>query len=86
MKASDSTDLGDQDAIIALASITKAILSYTTGKRDVENSRAFVTDLRARVVNQPSISTDGFTRHPVDWRGVLSGPLRPDREELLSRR
>ncbi|HEY4167764.1 MAG TPA: transposase [Reyranella sp.] len=64
VKATDSADLGDQYTFIALGSISKAILSYTTGKRDMDATRLFISDLRARVINQPSISTDGFKCYP----------------------
>ena len=60
----DSADLGDQYVFIALASATKAILSYHVGKRDQGNTRAFLQDLRARVVNAPEISSDGFQAYP----------------------
>jgi IS1 family transposase len=53
---------GDQYTFIALASSTKAILAYRTGKRDSENTDLFIRDLRERVLGMPEISTDGF--HP----------------------
>ena len=53
---------GDQYTFIALASSTKAIVAYRTGKRDGENTDLFIRDLRERVLGTPEISTDGF--HP----------------------
>ena len=43
----------------ALASTSKAILSYRVGKHS-ENTEAFVADLRWRVIGTPEISTDGL--------------------------
>jgi IS1 family transposase len=53
---------GDQYTFIALASSTKAIIAYRTGKRDSENTDLFIGDLRERVLGASEISTDGF--HP----------------------
>ena len=36
------------------------IISYRIGKRHIEDAKAFVADLRARVENRPQISTDGY--------------------------
>lgn len=58
-------DRGDQYLFTALASTGKAIVSYRIGKRDVDTTRAFLTDLRERVVGAPEISSDGFT--PYGW-------------------
>lgn len=64
VKVGDSAEKGDSYTFLALAATTKAILSYTVGKRDVANTHAFIGDLRRRVVNEPSISTDGFKCYP----------------------
>jgi IS1 family transposase len=53
---------GDQYVFIALASSTKAILTYRIGKRDSSTTEAFVYDLSERILGNPEISTDGF--HP----------------------
>ena len=39
---------------------SKAIVSFQVGKRNEENTKAFVWDLRERVINAPEISTDGL--------------------------
>lgn len=54
--------LGDQYTYVALASSTRAIIGYRTGKRDSATTDDFIQDLRARVIGTPEISTDGF--HP----------------------
>jgi len=51
---------GDQYTFIALASTSRAIVSYRTGKRDSDNTHEFAHDLRERVLGAPEISTDGF--------------------------
>jgi IS1 family transposase len=53
---------GDQYVFIGMAGTQKAIVSYRIGKRDTDNTMAFIQDLRERVIGYPEISTDGF--HP----------------------
>ncbi len=53
---------GDQYVYIGMAGTQKAIISYRVGKRDTDNTMAFIQDLRERVIGYPEISTDGF--HP----------------------
>lgn len=63
LKRTDSRDAkGDQYTFIALASTTRAIVGYRTGKRDTVTTDDFVQDLRQRVLGSPEMSTDGF--HP----------------------
>jgi IS1 family transposase len=64
---------GDQYTYIALASSTKAIVSYRTGKRDGENTDLFVQDLRERIIGAPEISTDGFHPYKVSIRDAFNG-------------
>jgi IS1 family transposase len=52
--------LGDQYTYVALASSTRAIIGYRTGKRDSATTDDFIQDLRARVIGTPEISTDGL--------------------------
>lgn len=56
----DPADRGDCYTFLALDVRGKAILSYRTGKRDGDNARAFLTDLRGRVVGSPILSSDAF--------------------------
>ena len=51
---------GDQYTYVALASSTRAIIGYRTGKRDSATTDDFIQDLRARVIGVPEISTDGY--------------------------
>jgi len=64
IKPDDSADVGDQYVFIALAGAAKAILSYRVGKRTAENTRAFVMDVRHRVLGAPEISSDAFNAYP----------------------
>jgi len=62
--ATDTDMVGDQYTFIALAGAAKAIITYRTGKRNRENTEAFCTDLRRRVIGTPEISADGFQAYP----------------------
>jgi IS1 family transposase len=61
-KRHPSPVMGDQYTYVALASSTRAIVGYRTGKRDTETTDLFIRDLRDRVLGVPEISTDGY--HP----------------------
>lgn len=60
----DPAELGDAYVFIALDANAKAILSYVVGKRNAENTLALASDLRARVLNRPQITADGFFAYP----------------------
>ncbi len=60
----DSQDKGDQYIFTALDSIHKVLMAYRVGKRTMENTCAFVSDLRERVINKPQISSDAFPAYP----------------------
>jgi IS1 family transposase len=64
VKPTDPADLGDQYVFIGIDATRKAIISYRVGKRDSENTNAFLADLRQRIVNRPEISSDGFPAYP----------------------
>jgi IS1 family transposase len=51
---------GDQYTFLALEADTKAILAYRVGKRDGDNTRAFIWDLREKVTEFTQINTDAF--------------------------
>jgi IS1 family transposase len=59
-KPSLNPEKGDQYTYIALASSTRAIITYRTGKRDTGTTHDFIADLRERVIGLPEISTDGY--------------------------
>jgi IS1 family transposase len=56
----DPKSYGDTWVFIALASTQKAVLSYRIGKRTMENTEALAMDLRARILNRPQITSDGY--------------------------
>jgi IS1 family transposase len=58
------TALGDCYVFVALDATSKAVLSYVIGKRDATNTVALAKDLRARIVNRPQITADGFAPYP----------------------
>jgi IS1 family transposase len=59
-KRRPSPVMGDQYTYVALASSTRAIIGYHTGKRDGGTTDDFIQDLRDRVIGVPEISTDGL--------------------------
>jgi len=59
-KRRPSPVMGDQYTFVALASATRAIIGYRTGKRDSALTDDFIQDLRQRVIGVPEISTDGL--------------------------
>ena len=61
----DSNAVGDQYVYLAMDGTGKAIISYRVGKRTAANTRAFVMDIRERVLNRPEISSDAFIAYPV---------------------
>lgn len=63
LKPSDPPERGDAYTFIALDRIGKAIITYRTGKRDGDNARGFLTDLRSRVGGLPILSSDGFSSY-----------------------
>lgn len=64
---------GDQYVFIGMAGTQKAIISYRVGKRDTDNTMAFIQDLRERVIGQPEISTDGFHPYKLAIRDAFGG-------------
>ncbi|MRG94201.1 IS1 family transposase [Polyangium spumosum] len=63
--AEDPAEFGDAYAYLAMARTKKLLIAYRVGKRDEANTRAFVADLRARLVTIPELSTDGWQSYPV---------------------
>ncbi len=59
-KRRPSPVFGDQYTYVALASSTRAIIGYRTGKRTTDTTDDFIQDLRQRVIGVPEISTDGL--------------------------
>jgi IS1 family transposase len=64
---------GDQYTFVALASSSRAIIGYRTGKRHGATTDEFVQDLRERVLGAPEISTDGFLPYQPAIRDAFNG-------------
>jgi IS1 family transposase len=62
---------GDQYTFVALASTSRAIVSYRTGKRDGATTDDFIQDLRQRVLGSPEISTDGYHPYKLSIRDAF---------------
>jgi len=60
VRAGDPGEFGDVWLFVALASTQKAVLSYLVGKRTAENTQELAMDLRARILNRPQITSDGY--------------------------
>jgi IS1 family transposase len=60
VRQDDPAEMGDTWLFIAMAASQKAIISYTVGKRTQENTYALALDLKARIVNRPQITSDGY--------------------------
>lgn len=56
----DPVEFGDAYTYLGMSRTKKLILSYLVGKRDEVATKAFIADLRARLVTIPEISTDGW--------------------------
>lgn len=58
----DGPVTGDQYTYVAMSASSRAVISYLTGKRNGENTDAFIQDIRHRIIGTPEFSTDGY--HP----------------------
>jgi IS1 family transposase len=58
--ATDPAEYGDSYTWIAIDANRKAIVSYRVGKRSAVDARAFLADLRKRVVSRPQLTSDGY--------------------------
>ena len=61
VQTDDPQEYGDVWLFVALAANQKAIVSYVIGKRTPENTEALAFDLRARILNRPQITSDGYS-------------------------
>jgi IS1 family transposase len=77
----DGLDKGDQYTFVALAASTRAIIAYSTGKRDRFSTNDFVRDLSERVIGRPEISTDGFTPYVSAIRAAFGA--RADHGQIV---
>jgi len=59
-KEDNAAEVGDTWIYVAIDADTKLVPSFRVGKRDGENTRAFVADLASRLSNRVQLSTDGL--------------------------
>ncbi len=63
---------GDCYLWLALDPVSKVIVTYRLGKRTGEQALALLLDLRARILNRPQITSDGYAPY-VDAVGAAFG-------------
>jgi IS1 family transposase len=71
LNRTDGPDKGDQYTFVGLASASRLIVGYRTGKRNSHNTDEFMADLRERVLGSPEISTDGFPPYQPAVRSMF---------------
>lgn len=64
-------DLGDQYTFLAVDARSKLIAAHYTGKRNYDNTDAFVADLASRVTGRVQITADGWNAYPSTIRKHL---------------
>lgn len=65
VKETDPQEWGDAYTYVAITTASRLVVAYHVGKRDEENTKAFIVDLRARLVTIPQLSTDGWPSYPI---------------------
>lgn len=60
LKPDDPVWFGDQYVFVAICTTTKTVVSYRIGKRNFNTTKDFLKDLKSRVVNVPTISSNSF--------------------------
>ena len=56
---------GDVYTWTAIDAESKFMISYLVGKREESFARAFISDLKNRLVNRPQITSDGLNFYPM---------------------
>lgn len=60
VRADDDASVGDTWTYVAIDADTKLVPSFLVGKRDEENTSAFIADVASRLAGRVQISTDGL--------------------------
>lgn len=71
----DDLENGDQYTFLAMDRNTKLIISYLVGKRNRENASTFMQDLKERVPDKFTLSTDGFAAY-LGYKGAVFQTFR----------
>jgi IS1 family transposase len=53
-------EYGDTYTYVALDADTKLVPAFHVGKRDADNTRLFISDLKQRIINPPQLSSDAY--------------------------
>ncbi|MGK4007894.1 IS1 family transposase [Sorangium sp. So ce1036] len=75
VKPGDSPEVGEAYVFVGMASASKLIISYRVGKRDDENTAAFIEDLRARLVTVPQLYSDGWAPYVAAVGSSFAGSV-----------
>lgn len=59
--AKDGPDVGEAYTFVALDASSRLVISFYVGKRDEVSTAIFITDLRARMVVMPALTSDGWS-------------------------
>jgi IS1 family transposase len=88
--AENAAGLGEAYTFVALAMPSRFVVTWKVGKRDDATADAFITDLRARLVTMPAMTSDGFPAYPapiaknfpgVDYAQVIKDYSRKSRKD-----
>jgi len=71
----DPAEYGDTYLWVAIDAQSKLIISYLVGKRTGEDARAFLADVRGRVINRPQITTDAFKAYEEAVDAAFGGDV-----------
>lgn len=69
----DGPDVGEAYTFVGLCALSRLVISYHVGKRDQASTNAFTTDLRARLLVMPQMTSDGFAPY-ITAIGASFGP------------
>ncbi|TKD03050.1 IS1 family transposase [Polyangium fumosum] len=69
----DGPEVGEAYTFVALDASSRFVIGWYVGKRNEESARAFINDVRARLVVMPAMTSDGFAPY-VSAIGSAFGP------------
>lgn len=75
VRPTDPGEWGDAYTYLALDATSRLVISWLLGKRDDAHTRAFITDLRARLTVIPHVSTDGWVPYIDAMREAFKGAV-----------
>ncbi|XXU51070.1 IS1 family transposase [Sorangium sp. So ce1014] len=81
----DSPEVGEAYTFVGMASASKLVISFRVGKRDEENTAAFIKDLRARLVTIPQLYSDGWAPYVAAVGGAFALAGSVDYAQVVKR-